>query len=137
VSSAYHIIGVGSGHDFSQQFLPQGNGLQYISHSTWIPYFLKNGTPCGAEAFVGIAEDRADMGLTISPVPSTGQFTLEANSPIQRIDVFDMMGRNIQRLAASGPNVYLELGDRPDGIYMAHVLFLNGTRADRMIVVAH
>ncbi len=138
VSSVSHIIGVGSGHDFSQYFLPVlWDDLQYVSHFTYIPYFVKNGVPCGAEVSVGIGENLSNQRLTISPVPSDGRFTLQADSPILRVDVMDLQGRNIRNFLASGSNVSIDLGDQPNGMYMAHVLFLNGTRAARIVMVVH
>jgi len=138
VSSAYHIIGVGSGHDFSQHFLPEPwGGLQYVSHSTYITYFAKNGIPCGTATSVDISETSKENGITISPIPSNGQFMVRANSAIQRVDVFDPQGRSISGVGARGTNMELDLGDRPDGMYAVHVLFQNGSRVNRMVMIAH
>ena len=130
-----YLLGVG--HTYSHLTYPIGPLGVPTSSSLSIPYFKKNGIPCGVEAFVGIEENSFDHSLIISPVPSDGHFTVQANSPIQHVDILDLQGRNVAGFIASGTNVELELGDRPEGLYMVHVQFLNGTRAIRRLIIAH
>ncbi|HRH37782.1 MAG TPA: hypothetical protein PK760_05525, partial [Flavobacteriales bacterium] len=122
-SEVFHMLGVGSGHQFSQQFLPGWGALQYVSHSTYITYFKKNGIPCGTEAFVGIAEAPSDAGLSISPVPTDGRFTVRADRPIRRVDVLDLQGRTVCGFLAFGPTGEFDLNDYPTGTYALHVQF--------------
>lgn len=54
-----------------------------------------------------------------------------------RVDIMDMQGRTICNFVASGTNVSIDLSDQPNGMYMAHVLFLNGVHAAHMVMLAH
>jgi hypothetical protein len=136
-SFAFHIIGVGSGHLFSQSFLGGGGGLQYVSHSTFIRYFQKNGAPCGTEVIVGIEETVVDPHLLIAPNPTKGILSIGADLPIEQVRIVDLQGRLILSTSMRTANGMLDLGAFPDGMYVLHVEFLGGGRAAQKVLIQH
>ena len=71
---------------------------------------------------LSVTEQETPDQITIYPNPSTGLTTLESEKPIQRLAVFDALGKlfyqeNIQYQT----QVLLDLGHLPQGLYLVQV----------------
>lgn len=135
-SEAYHIIGVGSGYWFSQQFIDPWAQPEYVSHTTYIPYFKKNGLSCGTELFVGMSETAEQDRLIIEPNPSTGPVRIRAAVPVIKADVLDLHGRSVHRTTLSGLSIDLDLTYLPVGVYVVQVRFKGGAQGAKKLVLS-
>ncbi|MGV3636053.1 MAG: T9SS type A sorting domain-containing protein [Flavobacteriales bacterium] len=131
--SGYTTLALGLGVYDSLVYV---SGPAGYTTSTRIVYFKKNGISCGTEVTVGLTESSAPDDLAVFPIPSTGTVTVRSASPVQGIQVFDQQGRSIAALTDTARGT-IDLGRTPDGLYTLHVLFADGTRAQRKVVIQH
>jgi len=84
---------------------------------------------------VGIAEVTQESGLIIHPNPTTGELTItNAESQITEIEIFDMMGRNVEtRLIASLQNGTIDISHLPNGVYFLRIQTENGVVTRKMV----
>lgn len=62
------------------------------------------------------------LRIKLYPNPSTGLITLESENPVQRLAVFDALGKLVyQENAQSQTQVHIDLGHLPKGLYLVQV----------------
>ena len=135
-SSAYHILGLGSGYSFSQYFLPQPwGGVQYMHDFTGMPYFKKNGIPCGQEMIANVPEQSDRPAMTVVPNPTDGLVTITTEKPMAAIRIHDALGRSVYSGSATANRRTVDLGELPPGTYHMQVEYADGMRESKRLLV--
>ncbi len=71
---------------------------------------------------LSVENPRSEIALNVFPNPSTGNITLESESPLQRISVFDAMGRLVFRESVQNKTAHqLNLSHLPKGLYLLQI----------------
>lgn len=76
----------------------------------------------GPTAVPTAVPDQKQFGLTLYPNPTKGQFHLRANSPMEQIRVYNMLGELVKVEASPGKQAVLDLSEFPKGVYTARAL---------------
>ena len=73
-------------------------------------------------------EEMAEGGLLVYPNPTSGKVYLEfeTDSPIERIDVYDLTGRIVQQINQRISGVITFDLNQPNGVYLLSVIRKNG-----------
>ncbi|MCA1762288.1 MAG: T9SS type A sorting domain-containing protein [Cryomorphaceae bacterium] len=71
---------------------------------------------------LSVENPRSEIALNVFPNPSTGNITLESESPLKRISVFDAVGRLVFRESIQNKtNQQLNLSHLPKGLYLLQI----------------
>ena len=86
---------------------------------------------------IGINEGAAEISsVSVFPNPSNGTFTISAASPINTIEIYNVLGEIVYtETAAATDNKQVNLSGQPAGIYLVQVLLANGKRSVSKISV--
>ena len=78
-------------------------------------------------------EESAAVVAAVTPNPTTGMVTVEANAANGDVVVFDMFGRKVMSALLFNGRTDLDLSGLPQGIYTARVATANGTTAVKLM----
>ncbi len=84
---------------------------------------------------VGLNDETLDLGLTISPNPTSGTFTVNVSNTNEKIDiqVFDLLGKKLLEMNQVKPNTTLTLNER-EGIYLVKIKSGDQTRIQKIML---
>lgn len=111
-SATYQISFLGVGHD--------GNGI-YVDD-----------VKVGDASVVGVAE-RPTVAATVSPNPTHGIVTIEADVVDGEVVVFDMMGKQVTKAALAEGRAELDLSAFAKGVYTARIIGANGATTVKVV----
>ena len=83
---------------------------------------------------VGIADIEPSNAITLSPNPTSGRVKVSAEEPMRQVAVYDMAGKEVLAVAASGRNVEIDVSGLPGGTYVVKVESERGVAARKLIV---
>lgn len=75
----------------------------------------------------GIAVPGVQAGVTVFPNPTNGRVAVAATSPLQKVVVVDMLGRDLVNHATTENRADLDLGHLNPGIYFIRATLSNGS----------
>lgn len=86
-----------------------------------------------------IPDDSHDLDwVQISPNPATSHICLQTNTPAEMLRLWDLNGRlMLEKIGASEPNCFDLPNNLATGLYAAEVIFPNGHRVMKKVVVSH
>lgn len=99
-----------------------------------IVYFEKDGVTCGTEMIVGVGEVTGAAVLRVGPNPTHDRVTLSGDAPIEEIVLYDVNGRQVQRLAPYSTATDVDLSALTPGVFHAVVRFADGRVARSTVV---
>jgi hypothetical protein len=76
----------------------------------------------------------SDAQVLVSPNPSNSVFKISADSKINKVELFDLSGKNVRMQPANSNVVYLNVQDLNKGVYTMVVYSNNGRTNARVIV---
>jgi hypothetical protein len=76
----------------------------------------------------------SESHVVVSPNPSNSLFKISADSKINKVELFDLSGKNVRIQAANSNVVYLNVQDLNKGVYTMVVYSNNGRTNSRVIV---
>lgn len=89
---------------------------------------------CGNTGILG--ETTTASSISVFPNPSNGTFTISAASPINTIEIYNVLGEIVYtETTAATDNKQVNLAAQPAGIYLVQVLLANGKRSVSRISV--
>ena len=77
--------------------------------------------------------ENQNIGLTIYPNPSAGQFSVEANFIISDVAIYDLTGRRVSSYSVNQKAVSIQI-NQPPGVYLIKVSGLNFEDFKKLIV---
>lgn len=80
-------------------------------------------------------EQSKNESLKVYPIPTTNQLTIQADSKIIEVQLYDTKGTQVRLLRASQNRVNLELGDYNEGFYFLRVKTAESSWKTRKIVL--
>jgi hypothetical protein len=117
--------------EFNQTFTPSANG----SYAVEVSIEGCSATSECLEVLITGITDARQQRLSISPNPTTGQFTIDLGTDASDavMELYDMQGRRIATQHASGQQrVQMEV-DGPAGVYLLRVSVAGGTSQHRLV----
>lgn len=76
----------------------------------------------------------SEAQVVVSPNPSNSVFKISADSKINKVELFDLSGKNVRMQPANSNVVYLNVQDLNKGVYTMVVYSNNGKTTNRVIV---
>lgn len=85
------------------------------------------------EAAALSTDDFAINNFNVSPNPTNNNWNLEANTLVESIEVFDLLGKNVISLTPNSQNVAIDASSLNTGIYLARITANGSTRSLKLI----
>jgi hypothetical protein len=86
-------------------------------------------------ATIGIREMSASAGLQLWPQPATEQVRITSAQPLQHLELLDVQGRVLSRVAVNGQRTFtLDLGGLPTGVHLLRATGPAGTVVQRLVI---
>ncbi|MFH2143608.1 MAG: immunoglobulin domain-containing protein [Bacteroidota bacterium] len=103
-----------------------GSLLGYGQYTYWLVAFNSNGCFDTDTIIITVnyglgVEDQIPEGFIISPVPANSIITVESQTEISLIEIFDVYGKTIIQQNVSGKSQIIDITTLSDGIYFIHV----------------
>ena len=73
--------------------------------------------------------------VSLFPNPASGQVTIEANGPIDRIDLMQLDGSLVRRFSTNAWKVGIDLSGLSKGVYLVKVSTNNGPGSAHLLMV--
>ena len=102
---------------------------------TGMPYFKKNGIPCGQEMIANVPEQSDRPAMTVVPNPTDGLVTITTEKPMAAIRIHDALGRAVYSGSATANRRTADLGELPPGTYHVQVEYADGMRESKRLLV--
>lgn len=120
---------------FSGHYLPQGIwGASTVEYE----FFNMNNegqfakvTVIYSATLAGIG-DQEEASVNMYPNPATDQVTLESNSRIKQVSIFDLTGKKILSSPADDSKVVVNVNSLENGIYLVRLETEYGTRVEKL-----
>lgn len=111
---------------------PNAHVINYLKNLNVCP---GNGTQSRDEAVDMNALDSESSGMSISPNPSESQFSTIVSKEIEHMQVSDIQGKKAFEANNIAQNTTLNFGESlPNGLYMVHVKYADGSKETFKIV---
>ena len=96
-------------------------------------YYEKGGTIWGTPFILDLptaieGKELAKTQIDVSPNPTEGQLSIQSNSQITKVEVWNMMGELIISTAKSD----FDLGNNPSGIYLVQIHSEEGISTEKI-----
>jgi hypothetical protein len=105
-----------------------------LPSNTWTNLGLHSST-CGG---TGIHEMTGNLfAVNTFPNPSNGTFTVNANSGIASVEIYNMLGEVVssEKFADKNSTQQINMSSKPEGIYLLRVLLVNGSSVTSRISI--
>jgi hypothetical protein len=113
-----------------------GNNTAYSS--SLVSYCVGPDSLCGRGANCGNATGIAGNSFTppvlVYPNPSTGAVFIEANEPLQQVEIFDMSGRRLMIQTPDKPGITIQAAQLPAGIYFCRMKLDNQITVQKIVI---
>ncbi|MBP5205315.1 MAG: T9SS type A sorting domain-containing protein [Bacteroidales bacterium] len=86
----------------------------------------------GNKDMVGVVEN-ADVDVTFSPNPTSGQVSLKTNTPDGEVVVYDMYGKRVAAASVTGGSAKIDLSRCANGVYIVRLTNSNGTAVTKLV----
>lgn len=77
--------------------------------------------------------DFQDKIVSVSPNPTNNTWNIEANTSIDAIEVFDLLGKNVISLSPNSQNVSIDASSLRTGVYLARVTANGATKSLKLV----
>ena len=114
--------------------LPYGNQTIYLAirHFNCEDMFLIDIDDFSVTAGVGV--ENHEMDATIYPNPANNVLNINANSNINRVEVYNMMGQMVGSYTANDMNTQINTTSFANGVYTVKISTENGTTTTKFTV---
>lgn len=114
---------------------------QYPTDSSWEDGVYNISAEFGGNSYQTIfgintnlgVEDLKAFEVSLYPNPTSGKISIEANSQIEKVTVFDLLGRNVLEENPSSNETEIDLSQVDSGIYVAVVASGNSKTVKRIV----
>ncbi len=137
-SPSAYTIGAGESTPdeiFSGHYLPQGiwgaSSVEYEFYNMNNEDQYAKVTVIYSATLAGIG-DQEETSINMYPNPATDQVTLEANSRIKQVSIFDLTGKKVLSSLADDSKVVVNINSLENGIYLVRLETEHGTRVEKL-----
>ena len=81
-----------------------------------------------------VAESTSQTLCRLYPNPANTRVHIEAESPMQQVEVFDLLGNCLQRVSLNGNTLELNLSHCSNGVYFVNILQSEGSSTHRLVI---
>ncbi|MCF0200306.1 MAG: T9SS type A sorting domain-containing protein, partial [Bacteroidales bacterium] len=78
--------------------------------------------------------ENADNGCRLYPNPASTMLRIETESPMQQVEVFDLLGRLVLRENPNANSACIDLSHCENGVYFIQILHENGAQQVQKVV---
>jgi len=107
-------------------------GIEVVDASgycAWIDFT----TVWGPGGPVSVSEIKETLMVSAFPNPSGGIFSLEVEDPIERISVYNQLGKEVYQATVNSNYLSLDLTNQPNGIYFFQITGKTGNSTGKLI----
>ena len=83
----------------------------------------------------GVADINNTSNINIYPQPNTGSFTIAGVVRGQVIELYNILGQQISTVTADQANVYFNIANQADGVYLVRILNRDGSLVTQKKIV--
>ena len=147
-NSGFFISDNGTNFSNSLMFSPSnGGGLFYV----WVQFapttvnsYSENllvesygatslNIPLTGNATVGI-DNISENNISIYPNPTNGEFIIENQQEISKIEIFDITGKSVKQLLPNSKNVSVNINNQANGIYFIKIISENKIITKKIVI---
>ena len=120
---------------FSGHYLPQtmwgASTVEYTFYNVGNEDQNAKVTVVYSATLAGIG-DQEEASINMYPNPATDQVTLESNSRINQVSIFDLTGKEVFSTPANDNKVVVDINSLENGIYLVRLETEQGTRVEKL-----